>query len=362
MRKIEKQHVEHIALGAAVLGTGGGGDPHVGMLMAMAAIEQYGPIRVLSPEEVPDEAWVVSAGMMGAPTVMIEKIPSGREVVGAFEALQAHSGKTISAIYPIEIGGVNSTVPLVLAAMTGLPVVDIDGMGRAFPEVQMTSFELAGLSSAPMSIADEKGNTVIVNGVESVWNERIGRAALISMGGSVMSCDYLMQGKQLKEAGIHHTLTLAERIGQTINSLRHQNQSPVRALVEAIGATLLFTGKISNLLRRTSEGFTKGEVWLDGVEECQGNTFRLYFQNEFLVAKRDDQVAATTPDLITALDLETGIPITTEALRYGSRVAVIGIPCDPKWRTEKGIKTAGPRYFGYDIDYRPLAERGGKDS
>lgn len=354
MRKIGKENIEQIAMGAAVLGTGGGGDPYVGMLMAINAIERHGPVTLLSPEEVDDEAWVVSAGMMGAPTVMIEKLPSGKEIVGAFEALKEHSGKPVSAIYPIEVGGVNSIIPIVLAAMTGLPVVDIDGMGRAFPEVQMTTFHLAGLRSAPMSIADEKGNTVIVNGVESIWNERIGRQALITMGGSVMSCDFLMQGHQLKAAGIHHTLSLAERIGTIINGLRHQKQNPVSALVDAIGAKQLFTGKIQNLLRRTSDGFTKGEVILEGIDACQGKKFLLYFQNEFLVAKEDDRVVATTPDLLSVLDLETGIPITTESLRYGSRVAVIGMPCDPKWRTPKGIETAGPRYFQYDFDYMPL--------
>ncbi len=46
------------------------------------------------------------------------------------------------------------------------------------------------------------------------------------------------------------------------------------------------------------------------------------FQNEFLVATTGDEVLATTPDLISMLDLETGEPITTEGLRYGHRVAV----------------------------------------
>jgi DUF917 family protein len=359
VRIIDLQNLEHIAMGAAVLGTGGGGDPHVGKLMALAAIERYGPVTLLSPEEVPDDAWVVSAGMMGAPSVMIEKIPSGRELLAAFEAIRQHSGKEISALYPIEVGGVNSLVPIVLGAMTGLPVVDIDGMGRAFPEVQMVTFHLAGLSSAPMSVADEKGNTLIVNGVESVWNERIGRAALIAMGGSVMSCDFLMQGYQLRQAGIHGTLTLAEKIGETIHRLRHLHENPIKALVEAIDGTLLFQGKIADLLRTTSGGFTKGEVFLEGVNSDQGKKASLLFQNEFLIAKVDGTVAATTPDLLTVLDLESGIPITTEVLRYGNRVAVIAIPCDPKWRTPKGIQTAGPRYFGYDIDYIPLAKQGG---
>ena len=38
MRLLTEKNIEDIALGAAVLGTGGGGDPYIGMLMARQAI------------------------------------------------------------------------------------------------------------------------------------------------------------------------------------------------------------------------------------------------------------------------------------------------------------------------------------
>lgn len=81
-----------------------------------------------------------------------------------------------------------------------------------------------------------------------------------------------------------------------------------------------------------------------------------------LLAKKDGAVLASTPDLICALDYETGRPITTETLRYGSRIHVIALPSDPKWRTEKGIDVAGPKYFGYDIEFKPVEELMGEKS
>ena len=84
MRKVGKQEIEDIAVGAALLGTGGGGDPHIGKLMALQAIEEFGPVTVLDADEVPDDALVVPSSMMGAPTVMLEKIPSGEEAILAF--------------------------------------------------------------------------------------------------------------------------------------------------------------------------------------------------------------------------------------------------------------------------------------
>ncbi|KHF31449.1 hypothetical protein CM49_06343 [Paenibacillus sp. P1XP2] len=83
---------------------------------------------------------------------------------------------------------------------------------------------------------------------------------------------------------------------------------------------------------------------------------KVHFQNENLVAERNGQVAAMTPDLICLVDYETLLPVTTESLKYGKRVRVIGLPAHEKWRTEKGIETAGPRYFGYDYDYVPIEE------
>ena len=60
------------------------------------------------------------------------------------------------------------------------------------------------------------------------------------------------------------------------------------------------------------------------------------------------------PDLITVLNVETGNAITTEGLRYGARVAVLGIACHPIWRTAPGLALGGPVHWGYDHEYVPL--------
>ncbi len=87
MTQLDAQAIQDIALGAAVLGTGGGGDPPLGRLMAQQAVAQYGPISLLSLDELADEEWVIPTAMMGAPTVLVEKIPSGNEVIQAFQLI-----------------------------------------------------------------------------------------------------------------------------------------------------------------------------------------------------------------------------------------------------------------------------------
>lgn len=114
MRTLTKKNVEDIATGAAVLGTGGGGDPHVGKLMAQQAIERNGPVELLDPHEVPEDALVVPAAIMGAPTAMLEKIPRGDETVEAFQALERYMEndrrtRTLSRRVPIQKPSRSST-------------------------------------------------------------------------------------------------------------------------------------------------------------------------------------------------------------------------------------------------------------
>lgn len=84
---------------------------------------------------------------------------------------------------------------------------------------------------------------------------------------------------------------------------------------------------------------------------------RVTFQNENLMAYVGDEPIACVPDLITIVEQDTCRAITTERLRFGSRVSVLAMPCDDKWLTPAGLVLAGPRHFGYDVDYLPYAGR-----
>jgi len=106
--------------------------------------------------------------------------------------------------------------------------------------------------------------------------------------------------------------------------------------------------------RRVTGGFVRGSATIEGVGAGSHRVLRLEIQNENLVALEDGEVRAIVPDIITVCDTETGIPIHTERLRYGQRVTVIAFPCDPIWRTDRGLELAWPRAFGYDLDYVPV--------
>jgi DUF917 family protein len=363
VRKIGIKEIEDIALGAALLGAGGGGDPYVGKLMAIGAIKDCGPVTLLSPDEAPDDALIVPIAMMGAPTVLAEKALGGNEHKILYDMVSQFYGRKIYAFMPIEAGGVNSMLPFVAAARLGLPLVDVDGMGRAFPELQMVTFTMAGVNATPMALTDEKGNSVIFKTVTNKWTEELARSVTMSCGGSVSVSLYCMDGKIVKQYGVRDIITRSETLGRAIRTVKEGPGSPEEKFIAAAGAIKLFRGKISDVLREVRGAFNFGKVILEGIGEYKGRTAYTEFQNENLVAAVDGEIAATTPDLICLVDTETFNPIPTDAVKYGKRVLMIGLKCFEAWRSPEGLKLVGPRYFGCNTDYIPVEERakGGKN-
>ncbi len=358
-RKIGIEEVKQIAIGAALLGSGGGGNPYIGKMMAISAIKEHGPVTLLSPTEVPEDSFYVSASMIGAPAVAMEKFPNGGEFKRSFDMYAQYSGKKVSGTFPVEAGGINSMMPIVAAAELGLPVIDVDGMGRAFPELQMSTFFLAGHPVTPMVLTDERGNTSLVNTVDSFWAEKIGRNITVQMGASSTSVSDGMTAKQLNESGIVNIMTFCQEIGKLI---QHANsfksiEAALNKLLEYTHGYKLLSGKITDISHVTEGGFNYGTTTIQGIDNDSDNVGKISFQNENIIMKINDRVVATAPDLIMMIDSDTLLPVTNEEARYGKRVYVIGLPADEKWRTDDGIKLVGPRYFKYDVDYVPIEER-----
>jgi DUF917 family protein len=351
VRQLDESNLRALAVGCAILGAGGGGDTKVGLLWALNAVREHGPVPVVDLDELEDDQLVMPCGGIGAPTVGIEKIDRGDEVLRIRPYVEELWGKPVVALLAAEIGGTNGMAPAAWGAVAGLPVVDADGMGRAFPEVPQVTMAVAGVSHNPAVMTDERGNVVIFRGIDGHWMERMERALAVEFGGQASSSEYQMTVAQAKTATVRGSVSLAVRIGQVLAEAEHD---PVAALAQAIDAAVLIAGKVVDVERRTTAGFVRGQVTVEGLGDDAGRTVRLEIQNENLVAIEGDVVHAMVPDIITVIDTEAGSAIQTERVRYGQRVSVIAFPCDPIWRTEAGLALAGPRAFGYDLEYVPV--------
>jgi DUF917 family protein len=361
MRLVHEKDVEKIALGAAVLGSGGGGDPYLGKLMAIQAIKKYGPVRLIDPDELSDTDTVFPSAAMGAPVVMLEKIPNGEEPKKAVAALEKYTGKKATAIIPIEAGGLNSCIPIYTAACLNLPLVDGDGMGRAFPELMMVSFGIGGKSAAPMVVCDEKGNMVLIESINNQWAETLARTATVATGLFTQISIYVMDGADVKRLAIKNTMSLAEKIGECILEQSNTSLNPVDNLIKTTKSFKLFEGKVIDVRRDLTSGFIRGRAEFEGINTFLGQSFYIDFQNENLMATRNGKPTAMTPDLITLLDFEHGFSVQTDTLKYGQRLTAIGIPCNPFWRSEESLRIVGPGYFKYETDYLPIEQLAGKN-
>jgi len=346
--------------GAAILGTGGGGDPYLGRLMLQQELREVSGVELLPLSALPDDAFAVSVASMGAPTVFVEKVPNAEATVRAVREVEARLGRRIDAVIPLEAGGINATLPLVVAAQMGVPVVDADGMGRAFPELQMTSFNIKGVRLCPLVTADDHGNTVLYDTVDAAAGERLARAVCVRMGGIAQIALYPMTGREAKASATPGTVSMAIELGEAVVQARLRNLDRCEAVAEYFRgrspsrfAAVLFDGKVVDVRRETKDGFTVGRLVLEGSGPS-GERMEISFQNEFTMARCGGEVRAIVPDLICALDRETGEPVTTEALRYGQRLKILGVSADPIMRGPEAIAVVGPAAFGLSEPFEPI--------
>ena len=407
---LDEYDIECISIGAGILGAGGGGNPHLAKVAALRAMKDGKQFRVITSSKFFKSAdrfndLVVIVAFMGAPLVLYEKLMSGNETKGALEAMQdiynigkykdgqliedkdvviekedditfindykparetVHGeigGKRVGAVMSAEIGGMNCIEPLLVGAELGVPVLDCDGMGRAFPELQMFAPFIYDCDCFPSAIADDKGRrSVVLRASNAKQLEVSFRRAVISMGcsGGVVLSHFNQD--QVLNYTVQHSLSFAWRTGNTIMEARTAGTSAVEEIIKFTNGKLLINGKLSDVKREITGGFSKGAISVDGLEIYSGQKVTIDFQNEFLVArsKHNDEsgeVIACVPDLITVLDIDTAQPISTDEVHYGMRVSVVAIPVAPLMATEKALKWVGPQAFGYpeDVHYKPVS-------
>ena len=350
-----------LALGAGVLGTGGGGDPWLGRLAAQHEFERSGPPDIISVASLTDDMLVVPVAMGGAPAVGLEKLLSEPFFYTPIKKLEAYLGRKVDALAPLEIGGVNALLPFMMASRLKLPVVDGDGMGRAFPTLDNTTFNIFGVRASPVVVTNEHGDAVIVDTDRNALAEIASRSAITDLGGATCSTLYPMTGAQARQTLLPGTVGLALSIGRAIEEARQSGADPFAAIERALGifdrdivVRQLFEGKVVDVERVIAGGFNRGHGRLSGIDGWTGEV-EFVFQNEYLKATRDGRTLAIVPDLICCLDSATADPATCETLRFGQRLKMIAISAPPALRTPGGLAACGPAAFGFDEEYVEFA-------
>jgi uncharacterized protein len=349
--------IEALGTGAWILGTGGGGSPYLGLLNMRRLYAEGHRVSLMSPFDLADDDRVAVVSNMGAPLVGQERLADSANIARAVEIQEKLSGRKFAAVMSLEIGGGNAIQPLMAAAHLKLPVVDADTMGRAYPEAQMTSVAVGELQPYPCALYDPRGIEAVVTKVPTwKWMERVSRKICVELGSIASTCKAPRTGREVKEWGIHFTVTKAIRLGRRVREAQRRHEDPVAAVIEAGAGKLLFRGKVVDVARRTTEGYLRGRAAIEGLDEDRGSRLEIAFQNEWVVAWRDSVPLVMSPDLICVLDTVSGEAFGTETIGYGRRVSVVALPAPAVFLTPKGLEHVGPRAFGYELDFRSVFE------
>ncbi len=332
-KTLNKTDMENLALGAAFLGSGGGGNPHYELDMIEFINQQYKPAKVIQISGLADDALILPVAFMGAPMVGLEKIPSGLEFENILKAFKDLHGKYPDAIIPAEIGGANGLTPFLFAGIFDIPILDADLLGRAYPKLEMASANLFGITASPTFLADSLGNHYTLNCLSAEKIEAIARVITVQSGSSIGVGMYSLTAEQAKEALILGSISKAIELGKVISS--QQN-------LECLGVTTHAKGIISNIDYKVQDGFLVGTVQ---ITDELGNIFIIQYQNEYLFLSSNEKIIATTPDIICILDQDTLKPISSESISFGLRVYIASMRGPEIWYSEKGLKLVGPEVF-----------------
>jgi DUF917 family protein len=291
-------------------------------------------------------------GMVGSPVVATERIWSGDEAFILREQVEALSEAPVVAVMCFEIAGSNGLLPVTWAARLGLPLLDADGMGRAFPEMQQQAMHLAGVSASPMVLTDGCGDVSVLWASDNFRAERLARRAMSLFGGACAAAVYPMAAERAATAVIKGSVSRALEAG---GSLRLRAMERIGAIAGTVGGTVLLDGKIVELTRETDIGFVRGSATVAGLGRDMNRLVRLEMQNEVLLVLEDGDRLAMVPDIISVLGSDTGEPLPTEGMRLGQRITIVAHPSPAVWTTPEGLDVAGPQAFGLPFAYIPIS-------
>ncbi|KAI6772160.1 hypothetical protein HG530_003118 [Fusarium avenaceum] len=388
---LSETDVAWIATGCYILGTGGGGSPYGLMIRLRTQLRNGAVIRVVNPEDLPDDAQVGCGGGAGSPTVAIEKL-AGDELLEAQQHLYKMCNTTATHMISVEVGGANGLSGLLLGSsdQMDIPTVDGDWMGRAYPTKWQTTpvvFKERETIWSPIAVSDGNGNVLVMpkaSSDEAV--ERIIRSALSEMGSQVGAADAPVTGAETKRWAVEHTLSQSWRIGRAVARARKENRvdNVAEIIIDECGGPgagkVLWKGKIIGVERTLRNGHVYGECLVEGAdirdednstlgdnsEQFKG-AIKIPFKNENIAAIKvrpdrgnecQEDVLAIVPDLVCVIDAQNGEAVGTPEYRYGLLVVVLGIAASDRWTgSERGIKIGGPEAFGFEhLKFEPLGK------
>lgn len=366
MKKLNKQELHDILLGAAIVGTGGGGSLKEGIELVDKAYDEGFEFMLAEINEIPDDALIGSpytCGSIGELTQeqqkaydALPKITEAKEVK-AIKVLEDYLGKEFYGVIATELGGGNTAAALNVAARLGKPIIDADPAGRSVPCLQHTTLFLNNVPITPMGLANNFGDSMVITSTANHDRaEVLARQTAVASFNSVGVVDHPGLWKDLKNALIKNTITYCLEIGKTARIANEEFRNFAYDVAEKFNGYVVFEGKITEADWEDRDGFTFGNLYIKGEDEYEGQNLNIWYQNEYIMSWKNGEVFATAPDSINIYIKDEKLPLINPNGKIGMKVTVFVLKAFDEWRTKEAIELLGPKFFGYDIEYRKIED------
>ncbi len=367
---LTRDDVEPLLEGLAILGTGGGGNPHWRRMILGNDLARDRTWNIVSLDSVPGDWSIVCGGMMGSVKAIesmgFDEVLEGWETDFPLPRVSRYMGeligRRIDAMVPFEAGGLNSPIVLTLAARMGIGAIAGDALGRSAPETQMTSWHGHGVEITPMPLADSLGNIVVVSrAAEPTYVDEVGRWVVAKGGYLGANNHHPITGIQLKQTTVPGTFSRALALGWAIHAARAEGRDPVGTAADFLGARRLIFGRIASQQEEERMGFYFATAQIAGLGADVGHTARLTIKNEAILCALDERPVTIFPDPIYLLEPKTGRGLRSIELSAGHEIALLGASAHPRLRaagtTEAGRRVLSPARFGHpELSYRPMED------
>lgn len=308
-------------------------------------------VELITVDELAPDDLVVAVGMVTQGLFIADMPPVGDEFLGCIRALEASLGRSVRAVYSLAAANINGIVPLMVGLQSSLPVIDSDPMGRVFPLISQTTLNIGNVPIGPIALMGVTGERAVVEVESPQRAETLVRALVTELGGWAATAMYPCSAQQLKEHGVHGSISRMIRIGQILDA-DTAVEKKLLMLNEFLGTTRIARARVSHiesLSRPTDLGLPAqpSSVTLD--DETTGRIIRLEIQNEILLVLVDGAVTAAVPDMVTLLNSEQGTVVNTDDVQLGDVVDIVKITAAAQWYTESGLELTEPKAFGIPI-------------
>lgn len=342
-RTLYKQDILEILYGATFLGAGGGGSLSFGLDM-LAKLEKQGEtieLELLEVDELEACDYAAMVAGLGSPVAMLEG-EFGPDAVNAFKAFQrgfAAEGKTVNYLYPGEMGGFNTFVPMMVAILSDkdpakrIKFVDTDGNGRAVPELNTTLTDLRGYPPSPIGLGNGTGDQIIAYATDDKAAEVIARQLCMAYGQQIGFSTWGLSRDEMKQHSSVGCVTYAQKIGKVfLQLMADRSLNPVEELSKVMEIRAICRGRIEKIDLKAEGGFDFGTTVILAEN---GNRYYIDFKNEnMLVRDEAGKVYLTAPDIICFMDTDTYLPLTNADTKEGMNIFLGISPVDEKWWLE----------------------------